>query len=462
MRTVRETIGKYAVLWFWSGVLALLCTLISYPGIWYADSYVRVATGNAVLQAVIRTLKGQRMPLYTDNAFTVIPSFFMAVSQLLVGHTGLYTFAQAFAFFAAIFLLIRELSGAFRKLQYVLFALSPIVYGMAIYYEAGIGCVTGMISLILLFFRSGEEKCHRERVLELLLVSFASFVTFGYRTNALTVIPVLILFLLRLRIERVWRALLLLALAAGLLLTKAIPVIFDVHSQSTASVGIVWETLTIIQRLTPEERVNYQDYLDEIGGEGFTQTALTASTEDTAGSFTWNDVQSIQKLSSPGVTGSALQKYFQLMREHPQEWLLVREGTMRKALGIGYTLDDSEYDYNRWGAMGDFGFNDSLQRQVFYHSVVRMVRFFGFYTLHPWVPFLMSMAMLIIEKIRNCEKRKKYAFVFWMAVFYYLAYLLDTPAFDYRYFYPSMLLLLILNSAIAAEWIGIGWKKIRG
>ena len=40
--------------------------------------------------------------------------------------------------------------------------------------------------------------------------------------------------------------------------------------------------------------------------------------------------------------------------------------------------------------------------------------------------------MLIIEKIRNCEKRKKYAFVFWMAVFYYLAYLLDTPAFDYR------------------------------
>ena len=90
------------------------------------------------------------------------------------------------------------------------------------------------------------------------------------------------------------------------------------------------------------------------------------------------------------------------------------------------------------------------------------MRFFGFYTLHPWVPFLMSMAMLIIEKIRNCEKRKKYAFVFWMAVFYYLAYLLDTPAFDYRYFYPSMLLLLILNSAIAAEWIGVGWKKIRG
>ena len=42
-------------------MLALLCTLISYPGIWYSDSYVRVATSGAVLHAMVNTLKGMRM-----------------------------------------------------------------------------------------------------------------------------------------------------------------------------------------------------------------------------------------------------------------------------------------------------------------------------------------------------------------------------------------------------------------
>ena len=461
MITIRERIKKHRMLWFWSGALALLCTLISYPGIWYSDSYVRVATGNAILEAVIRTIKGQRMPLYTDNAFTVIPSFFMAISQLLAGHTGLYTFAQAFAFFVVIFLLIRELSGSFRKLQYVLFALSPIIYGMAVYYEAGIGCTAGMVCLILLFLRAAEEKSRGDRVLEFLLVVFASFVTFGYRTNALTVIPVLILFLARMQGVLVRKVLLLLALTAGLLMTWALPAVFDVHAQSTASVGIVWEILTTIKQMEPEMQENYKDYLDEIGGEGFTRAALTASTEETAGSFTSKDEQSIRKLSAPGATATAIKKYVQLAREYPSEWLRVRENAVRKALGIGYTLDDSEYDYNRWGSMGDYGFNDSLQRRVFYDSVVHTVRFFGFYTLHPWVPFLVSLVMLMLERIRKNDRQKKYAFVFCMAVFYYMAYLLDTPAFDYRYFYPSLLLLLILDSAITAEWIRISWKKYK-
>ena len=66
-------------LFFWSAALALLCTFISYPGIWYSDSYVRVSTGHAVLNAMAKTLTGHRMPLETGNPFTLIPSFFMAL-----------------------------------------------------------------------------------------------------------------------------------------------------------------------------------------------------------------------------------------------------------------------------------------------------------------------------------------------------------------------------------------------
>lgn len=104
----RKRIAENWAVWAWSAALALLCTLISYPGIWYSDSYVRVTTGSAVLNAVVKTLTGHRAPLETGNAFTIVPSFFMAFSQGLTGHFALYTFGQAFAFFAAAFLLIRS------------------------------------------------------------------------------------------------------------------------------------------------------------------------------------------------------------------------------------------------------------------------------------------------------------------------------------------------------------------
>ena len=72
-----EGILKRSGLWGWSAVLALLCTMITYPGIWYSDSYVRVTTAYAVMNSVKITLAGHPAPLYTGNAFTVIPSFMM-------------------------------------------------------------------------------------------------------------------------------------------------------------------------------------------------------------------------------------------------------------------------------------------------------------------------------------------------------------------------------------------------
>ena len=440
-------------IWFWSGVLALLCMLISYPGIWYSDSYVRVTTGEAVLNTIIKTITGHRAPLETGNAFTIIPSFFMAISQGLTGHVGLYTFMQAFAFFAATFLLIRDLNPECARLQSVLFAISPLIYGMSVYYEAGVGCAAGMVCLLLLFRRAEDEKNKKDQILEFLLVAFASFVTVGYRTNALTILPVLAFYTIRMKTEKVRKAVLLLAVLVGLLFTKVLPLIFDVRTDSTASVGIVWEMLSVIQRMEPEEQERYQNYLDEIDAQGATQAALRVSTEDTAGSFMWGTALGTETLSVPGATGTVLKKYFRLILEKPADWIRVKLDFVRKSLGIGFSLDNSEYNYNRWESMSDFGFNDSRQRRAFYNSFMSTVQSLGFYLLHPWLPVVVSLFMLVMENIRHRKRQRFPAFVFWMAIFYYLAYLLDTPAFDFRYFYPSLFLLMILDGAILLKWI---------
>ena len=221
--------------WAWSLILAIACTFISYPGIWYSDSYVRVTTAEAVANAIEKTLIGRGKPLETGNAFTVIPSFFMALSYAAMGQFGLYTLIQAFGLFAAVFLLIQEMNPPFQKTLAVLLGLSPIIYGASVYFEANVGSLIGLIMLILLFRRAGKEKDRADRAAEFLLVTLSSLITFGYRTNALTVVPVLTVYLfLSCRKNIMKKMLILCALILGIVLTWLIPAVFQVHGESNA------------------------------------------------------------------------------------------------------------------------------------------------------------------------------------------------------------------------------------
>lgn len=452
--------------WCWSGLLALLCTFISYPGIWYSDSYVRVATGSAVLNAVVKTLTGHRFVLETGNAFTVIPSFFLAASLGMTGHVGVYTFVQAFSFFAAVFLLIRALNPAWRRAQTLLFALCPLVYGVSVYYEANIGSLVGIIGLLLLFRDAGEEKTGKEQAVEFLLVALSAFVAFGYRTNALTVVPVLVVWLWRETKGKAKRWLPLCAMAAGLALVWLVPWAFGVQSQSNGTTGFVWEMITTIQRMDADSQAEYADYLDEIGGEGATQALLESSTEVSANDFMWGEAINTAKLSAPGASGKAIRKYFQLIREKPGAWFQVKKDFVLRALGVPKALDYSEYNYNRWEGMGEYGFNDSRQRWAFYASYLWMNEKMSFLVGRPWVMFLLSLLLMMIEWVRKNEKRHLYVVLFWTAVFSYGAYLVVIVGFEVRFFYPALLLMLAMDGAILLEWLRAGtlwlgrkWRK---
>ena len=446
--------------WVWSAFLALLCSHITYPGIWYSDSYVRVTTGGAVLNAMVKALSGNRIILETGNAFTVIPSFVMAVFIGLTGHVALYSFFQAFAFFFAMGLLIRELKPAWPRFQYVAFCLSPVIYGVSVYYEANIGSLIGMIVLILLFRKVQIPKPRMERVAEFLMISFATFITVGYRTNALTVLPVLLVYLYRNRALR-RKILPVLALAVGLILVWLVPWCFGVIGESNMNTGFVWEMITTIQRMDPADRAAYLDYLDDIGGDGATEAAVQSSNENTVDGFMWGSALNTTKLSAPGVTWKVMRKYIGLIRERFSDWFRMKWDFLMRAMGISQPLDLNEYDYNRWERMDEYGFNDSLQRQWFHSSFIRMNEILGDYTRRPWVPFLISAFLVLVEWIRRNRQREMYLLLFLLALFYYGAYLVVIVVFELRMFYPALFLLKILDADIVMKWIHAGLVSFR-
>jgi len=449
-----NAIRNRKAVWAWSIILAIACTFISYPGIWYSDSYVRVTTAEAVANAIGKTLTGRGKPLETGNAFTVIPSFFMAPSYAVTGHFGLYTFFQAFGLFAAVFLLIQEINPPFRRTLAVLFGLSPIVYGASVYYEANVGSLIGLIMLILLFRRAREDKDRVDRAAEFILVALSSLITFGYRTNALTVVPVLVVYLfVSCRKQMVKKALTLGALILGIALTWLIPAVFQVHGESNASTAFVWEILTTIQRMDPDVQAEYLDYMDDLCGEEATRSALETNDENSVDGFMWAPRMSPEVFSAPGAFSKVLGKYFRLIVERPGDWLRVKADFTAKAMGITGPLDLYEYPYNRWERMAEYGFNDSDARKGFHASFLRFNEVFQFITCRPWVAFLVSACMVIAEAIRKNRKTELYALLLWLAIFYYLAYLIMIVVFEQRMFYPSLILLLVCDAAITSEWI---------
>ena len=242
------------------------------------------------------------------------------------------------------------------------------------------------------------------------------------------------------------------ALMIGILLTKAVPWVFDIHSDSVTSAGFIWEMLTAIQRMPPEEQEKYQDYLDDIGGEGSTLGALAESNDITAESFLWGTNLGISQMSRPGATAKAVMKYFRLMIEKPREWFSVRWEMLLRALGVTERLGNSEYNYDRWDRMREYGMIDSPQRQAFHASYIKACTVLGEFVLRPWVLFLLSFLLSTGEFIRNHETRERNVFVLCIAFFYYLAYLLDIPYFEFRYYYPSLYLMLILDVSILMSW----------
>jgi len=175
----------------------------------------------------------------------------------------------------------------------------------------------------------------------------------------------------------------------------------------------------------------------------------------------WGEAMGTGKMSAPGATMTAVKKYVQLMTERPREWWSVKWDVIMRSLGIQGQLDYSEYNYNRWDQMQEYGMVDSLQRRAFYDSFMGTCGACSALTLHPWVSFLLTFVFVCAAYILKNPLRSLYGLTVWTAAFYYLAYLLDTPAYDFRYFYPSLYLMLILDAAILMEWLRKAVLKLR-
>lgn len=440
-------------------LLAILITLISYPGFFYTDSVSRVNFAKQFGEILSDYFAGK--PRETESWLTVIPQIFIFISMKITGGIGLYTFTQAFLAYLTVALLFKKIN----KTHYIIFTLilfcCPFFFCNGVFYEAGVGSLIGIIWLFLFIRTFNKLKRKEDYAIWMISIVFWSFIAFGYRANTMSVLPV-ILIIIAVTIKKIWKYIGMALVVFGMMLTSIIPNQLHINTMSSGTAGIAWEIVMTVKNLPDDKQERYIDYLDEVGGDGATKEAVESINNRNVCSLTVTRFDHIA-LSQPGMTKVILSKYLELLKKEPRAWIKTKLYIIGATLGITEPLDHVAWIYNQYDKMEDYNFNNSIARYNFYQSYMDSVKVFGV-CLKPYILYLLGLILGIIGIV--CDKVGKREihieeeiWLYIVAVFYYGAFCLDTQAFELRYFYPAFILIIVSEISVIFKLIDAIFKE---
>lgn len=421
-------------------VISIFLTILSYPGILYSDSYTRIEFADSLKMVIHAFVSGNSQLTVMDSWLTVLPSFFILLSKEIVGSIVLYTFIQCLSFWFFTYAFLNQLNENSHPLwNMICIVLSPVMLAFGIYYEAGVGCAVAIMLILLLIWKWNKVQTRFDKIVFVLLLTFASFVCFGYRANAFSIIPALAV-IIWLREKRFFsRVFLAGSILLGFVCSFIGPAILSINPMSSYAAGFAWEIVSTVQTMDSEKQKEYICCLDDLFGEGATAAALKVSTyneqESTIVSM-FNTPISSRPLSAPGVSTEIIKRYFNLAINEPIPFLKMKCEFISHSLGIGKPINMAEYDYNRWNQMDDYSFNDSCQRIIFVNYFLAFMEFMEVFR-RPWILYSICLVLILIWRFRFKGRKSEinlYEAAYLVSIFYYGAFLLNTQSFEFRYF----------------------------
>lgn len=428
-------------------ILAIYLLLVSYPGVLYSDSYGRWDTAKAIL------LGAYNSDLSTISSWlSITPSFFMAILYAFTFNIASFTLVQAFLFFFSSFLLINRLTNYKNTIIKSIFVICPIFYGYSVYHEMSIGFLVGFnIGFLLLFYKPLEEFNYwnkSKKVLYLFGLFVSFYITFGFRQNAFTILPVLLTIIIFFYFKYRKKTLMILQLTTicfSVIFVSLFPKILGIRVYSSSPAGFVWEILSTIQLMTNEKQLEYNNYLDFIAGDGCTKSALQVNNDISVNSWLW-EIFTSSKIGDEKNQKEIFNRYINLFINEPNYFLKNKLNFIDRNLGISTPLMNAEYDYNRWDRLQNYGMVDNIYRHFFVDSYNKFIDTNHIFRI-PWIWFVLGL-IATIYSFKFTKEAYTYLFLYFTSIFYYGAFLINSQSFEFRYFFPSfyMLFIIILTS----------------
>lgn len=429
---------------FLSLILAIVLTMIFYPGVLYTDSYERWKMAKSFSEFQFSN---------NNNWLSVAPQIFQAICYKITENIAFYTIIQAFLYFLSSLLLIKYLCEKYYFIQIILFVCCPIFYGFSVFHEMSVGCVIGLNFLILLFFFHNDNIEKRKYIYGIkLFVIF--FIIFGYRQNSFTMIPIILLIIWKMYKKYHEKLLVLIQIGTmvmSLLFVSLLPTLLNFETKyDTSSVGFLWESISMLEEL--KDNSSYNGYFDFLKQPGDTEKAISSNNRENVHGYASVIPYS---LSAIGNNANIIkQKYLKLIFENPGIFFKVKWDFIKRTLGIGnYVLADLAFDYNNGNKMSEYGVNDTKRRKSFIESYHNFQERFVLIR-KPFRLFYIILIMLILSyKLYKKEEFINTCLIFMLSVSYYTSFIITTQSHEFRYFFPSFWLLFICFCSMLSVWV---------
>lgn len=431
---------KYLVLLVIAIISGVIC-FITYPGYMYTDTYSRISFVNLLPRYVELWSYG-----YDDLIpirVSYVPALWMYVLNSVSGGWGLYIFLQSFLFLLASYWFGITMCDGNAVATIIVMVISPIYLFYSVFWECSVGSITLIMFLILLWKKASlkEDKLPYGYVL---LTMFCIYMIIGYRPNAATIIPALIIGILDIFKEKKNRIRMIFGIVSGYLLLLATPSLLHIDTMNTQTMGMVWEMVSMIDNM--EDQSKYVYYLDLLKDNGATKEALANNTyKDSNASVNdiwWGAPFEMENIDGDLTGAFIAKKYTNLIKAYPKLFLKVKSIFAANTLGFNGALRDREYYYNRNDRMEEFGMRDGKGRHFIFDSFIKYNETIKIHR-YPWVFFLIAFVLYGTKCFRlkkiNLDIMDVSACI---ATFYYGAFLINTQAFEFRYFFPSWVLLV--------------------
>lgn len=449
---------KYTLFLLAALLLGVTATLVTYPGIFYSDSYGRwfLAKNLARFNFEVQ-----------DDWLSVPPQLYMAALYKLTQNTASFTLLQSVLFFFTGFCAIDRFCPKGKWAIGAGFVLCPIFYGWSVFIEMSVLCLVALLWLAMLIMRDHSAMKQwrmAKKVLYFLACFLLYFTVLGFRQNAFTMVPVLaVAWVLLAKQAKTLLPLLLHggAVATSMVLILSLPTLLNFgirNGSGSLSTGFLWETVTILGHLPDEPP--YDTMLDYLGEEGTTRNAVENNN--------LNSIYGYHPYIPNVVVGEGdnarriREDYFYLMRNEPAAFWRVKGQFAARALGLSQPLDVGEYTYDFGGRMHEFGMLDTDRRQQFHGSVVGFLEGASV-VRRPWVWFTLA-AGLLAAAFTTLGKKKAVPllFLYGLAVSYYASFLITTQSQEFRYFFLPLVLLYLVAAGSLGALAARGWAFAKG
>jgi hypothetical protein len=420
-----------------STTLAGFWTLVFYPGLMTTDSVSQWIAALSLFREI-------------EPVSWSLSSWFPPVMSLLMGSAfkvsreyGLFTFFQLLLFyFSIIILLSRVCSSKILLISMPIILLNPAIWNQSsavlkdVWTASGLNLVTWSI----LYFQNFNRRNFSLAFPFLLFFTFC-LLLFSFRYNSVTTLPAIVIFIwifikkINLKVTLIASCILALSIA------NIPPEIYGFKKVDTASASIIWEHIGVLKKINNLE-VTKKYNLNFIGD---TKKAIDEYNCITHDSLIWeaNDPLPLGKILAE--SNRVKDSFRNLVLAYPREFLLNKLCIYKNLLGFNnvvplYLVGAS---YPEYGKPYSIVYSPKI-RNIGDKSIEVTSSVFNqpFPIFNPWTNLLLLLLIYCILLYLKISV-KNFNLLLGMSLSYYVAFFIITPGMNFRYFFPSYVLLIV-------------------